>query len=333
MPQFELPPYRVEALFSASQLSETVDWGLVINGIPDLWRATEGEGVKVAVLDTGCQLDHPDLQSNLAGAQDFTRSRYGAGDAQGHGTHCCGVVAAIRNGAGVVGVAPKAKLLVGKVLGDNGMGDSRDIGKGIEWAVANGANVISMSLGGPEKDPWTAAAIKAANAAGVFIIAAAGNDGRSDSVNWPGRAVETIAVGAVDRNGRVTSFSSRGAQVDIAAPGQDVTSCYPTSRYAKLSGTSMATPFVAGVVALMLAKHRINGGQTPIKSADDLRAHLAKTAKDAGPQGHDPSYGFGLIQPGSMLEQLSPPIDGTQPLDVVLPIRGGIPVRIYMAER
>ncbi len=340
MPVWKIPPYRVEALFDAGQMSESVDWGLAVNGIPELWKKTEGDGVTVAVLDTGADLTHPDLAQAIAGAQDFSGSRYGPRDVQGHGSHCAGVVAAIRNGAGVVGVAPKAKLLIGKVLGDNGMGDSRNIAKGIDWALKAGANVISLSLGGPEKDPFTEGAIREANRAGVFVIAAAGNDGRSNSVNWPARAKESIAVGAVDRNGRVTSFSSRGNEVDIAAPGQDVTSTYPNGRYAKLSGTSMACPFVAGVVALMIAKHRTIESETPLASIDDLRAHLKKTAKDAGPQGHDPAYGYGLIDPASMLAQLTEPA-GTKPLDglpyidmlMTDPVRGGVPIRLYIAER
>ncbi len=294
----------------------------------------------MAVLDTGCQLDHPDLAGQIVDAADFSGSRYGARDVQGHGTHCCGVVAAIRDGKGVVGVAPKASLLVGKVLGDNGMGDSRNIAKGIDWAIKQGAHVISMSLGGRDADPFTEGAVRDANRNGVFVICAAGNDGRDNSVNWPARAKESIAVGAVDRNGRVTSFSSRGPQVDIAAPGQDITSTYPNGRYAKLSGTSMACPFVAGVVALMLAKHRQIGSETPLANVEELRQHLQKTATDAGPTGHDPAYGWGLINPNSMLTQLVPPA-GSQPLDglpyidllMTDPVRGGIPIRLYIAER
>lgn len=241
MTEYRLPPFRIEAVFDAKSLSESIDWGLSLYGIPDLWRQSQGEGEVVAVLDTGCDLKHEDLQGQIADAKDFSGSRTGPQDAQGHGTHVAGIIAAVAgNQKGVAGVAPKCRLLIGKVLGDNGSGSSRDIAKGIDWAIKRGATVINMSLGGPQADPFTEGALREAVRAGVMVIVAAGNDGRPNSVNWPGRSKDTIAVAAVDRNGRVANFSSRGPEVDIAAPGQDVTSCYPGHRYAKLSGTCIA---------------------------------------------------------------------------------------------
>jgi subtilisin family serine protease len=133
------------------------------------------------------------------------------------------------------------------------------------------------------------------------VICAAGNDGRPDSVNYPARWPFTIAVGAVDRQGRLSRFSSQGTELDICAPGEDVLSAWPGGGYAKLSGTSMATPFVSGVVALMLAKHRRQPGSTPVNDIEELREHLARTATDAGATGHDPHYGFGLINPAGLL--------------------------------
>jgi subtilisin family serine protease len=120
-------------------------------------------------------------------------------------------------------------------------------------------------------------------------------------VNYPARWPTTLAVGAVDRHGRVCPFSSRGDEVDIAAPGEDILSTWPGGAYAKLSGTSMATPFVSGVVALALAKHALGGGSTPLRNVQDLREHLARTAAEAGSPGKDPSYGWGLIDPARML--------------------------------
>lgn len=337
MAEYRLPPYRIEALFDAGTLAESIDWSLAAYGIPDLWKQTRGAGETVAVLDTGCDLDHEDLKGQIDAAEDFSGSKYGPQDMQGHGTHVAGTIAAIAgNQVGVAGVAPKARLLVGKVLDDSGRGSSRNIAKGIDWAVKHGASIISMSLGGPQSDPFTEGAIREANRAGVFVICAAGNDGRPDSVNWPARHPGAIAVSAVDRNGRLASFSSRGEEVDIAAPGQDITSCYPGNRYAKLSGTSMATPYVSGVVALTLSKHRQQGGQTPLATVDDLRQHLAKTATDAGPTGKDPNYGWGLINPASMLQPIAegPGVPTLPHLDVTLNVPGGEPrvVRLYVAE-
>lgn len=299
-PIFRLPPYRAGQQLLT--LAETVDWGLSAYGIPDVWRRSRGAGVKVAVLDTGIDLEHPDLAEAVDAVRDFTRSLSGAHDRQGHGTHVAGTLAARQNGVGVIGVAPECRLLVAKVLGDDGSGSDASVAAGVDWAVESGADVVSMSLGSAEASPRIGAAIRRAAAAGRFVVCAAGNEGDGDTVNWPARRHETIAVAAVDRHGRVTAFSSRGREVDVAAPGDEVLSTWPRRRYARLSGTSMATPFVSGVVALMLAKHRQQGGRTPITTVDQLREHLARTATDAGTPGKDPAYGWGLVNPARMLD-------------------------------
>lgn len=296
---WRLPPYSVEATCVA--MSETIDWGLANYDIPQQWRQTRGEGVRVAVLDTGIAADHPDLVGCVDNARDFTGSRFGSEDRVGHGTHVAGTIAARHNEQGVVGVAPECRLLAAKVLGDDGSGSGRSVAEGIDWACEAGADVLSMSLGSPYADRAIHAAIERALAAGVFVVCAAGNEGQPDSVNYPARWPQTLSIGAVDRQGRVARFSSRGDEVDICAPGQDVLSTYLDAGYAKLSGTSMATPFVSGVVALLIAKHRKSGGVTPIDTQAELVEHLRRTAVDAGPQGKDPNYGYGLIDPGSVL--------------------------------
>ncbi len=299
-PIFRLPPYRVEEVMVTA--SEAVDWGLRLFHIPDFWRQTQGEGVKVAVLDTGADFTHPDLQGSFFDAQDFTGSPYGPHDVQGHGTHVAGTIGARQDQRGVVGVAPKTKLLIGKVLGDNGAGSARSVADGILWAVEKKADIISMSLGSGSPSDTIHEAVKTAVAAGVFVICAAGNEGpRLDTVGYPGAFPETVAVGSIDRRKKVSRFSSRGSQVDVVAPGDQVLSTYPPRTYATLSGTSMATPFVSGVVALMVAKHREHGGGTPMDTQQQLLEHLRKTAIDAGPDGVDPSYGWGLINPQSLL--------------------------------
>ena len=200
-----------------------------------------------------------------------------------------------------------------------------------------------MSFGSRQPSRAIYEAIERAADAGKFLICAAGNDGDAGTatlsgrqsrgwirprrlavytaapqaraatrVNYPARWPQTVAVGAVDRQGRATRFSSRGPEVDIAAPGDEVLSTWLGGGYARLSGTSMATPFVSGVVALMLAKHRARGGKTPIATHDDLLEHLRRTAADAGPTGHDEGYGHGLINPESMLRSADP-IDAPPP--------------------
>jgi len=313
MPIYKLPRYRVEVRYSA--LAEQVDWGLALNGVPALWKETEGEGVVVAVLDTGIDRDHPDLREAILDARDFSGSRNGPIDGNGHGSHVAGTIAARRNDGGVVGVAPQAMLLIGKVVGDDGSGSDADVARGIHWAIERGARVISMSLGSRQESPVIFHAIKEAFEKGVFVVAAAGNDGPQSPVDYPGRYPGVVTVGSVDRNGRASKFSSAGPEVDVAAPGQDVTSCWLDGGYAKISGTSMATPFVSGAIALMLAKHARQGGKTPIRTPDELREHLARTATDAGPKGHDPQYGFGLVNPAKMLAPLAdaPPAGEPKP--------------------
>jgi subtilisin family serine protease len=250
----------------------------------------------------------------IIATRDFTGSQSGHRDLAGHGTHVAGVIGAKANGVGVVGICPdlaqdSGGLVIGKVLADDGAGLDEWVTAGIDWAVDQGAAVISMSLGSSSPSSQMHAAIKRALNQGVFVICAAGNNGDDNSVDYPAKYRETIAVAAVDRHGRVAAFSSRGLEVDIAAPGEDVLSTFPQGRYAKLSGTSTSAPFVTGVVALMLSKHRQQGSDTPITNTIELREHLARTATDAGPRGHDPAYGFGLINPKTMLapEGIAPP--------------------------
>lgn len=302
-----LPPFVVQAAFVS--LAEVVDWGLAAYGVPGHWRLTRGQGVRVAVLDTGIEADHPDLADALDDARDFTRSPSGPIDRLGHGTHVAGVIGARRNETGVIGIAPECRLLAAKVLGEDGSGGAEGVAAGIDWAAGAGADVLSMSLGSPEPSPRIAQAIERAVEKGKFVICAAGNRGRPNSVDYPARWPTTVAVGAVDRNGCVARFSSRGDEVDVCAPGEDVLSTYVGGGYAKLSGTSMAAPFVSGVVALLLAKHRLHGGVTAVGNQAELLAHLARTATDAGPAGKDPNYGYGLINPASVLAAQAAPRD------------------------
>lgn len=326
-PTYRLPPVTVEATYI--ELAETVDWSLNLYHVPPLWKQSRGQAVRVAVLDTGIDADHPDLNAAIENARDFTGSRSGPIDHNGHGTHVSGTIAAQQNDVGVIGVAPECRLLVAKVLGDDGAGSDEAIARGIAWAVEAGADILSMSFGSPQPSAAMHEALQHAVDQGRFVICAAGNDGRPESVNYPAKFPFSVAVSAVDRNGQLASFSSRGPEVDIAAPGQDILSTWLADGYAKLSGTSMATPFVSGVVALALARHRQSGSQTPLNNQSDLLAHLQRTATDAGPTGRDPNFGYGLINPESLLAMkdgppASPPPTSppTIPFPVVPPTDG-----------
>jgi len=234
---------------------ERINWAESLLGIPRVWTVTKGKRAKVAVLDTGIDTDHPDLQDAIIDAEDFTGD--GIEDVNGHGTHCAGIIAARINNVGFVGVAPEADLLIAKVLANDGRGAYSWIANGVDWAVEQGAHAISMSLGGPSSSNDLFQSIHMALAKGVFVICAAGNEGSlfQNSVGYPGRYGGVITVASHDTNGNRSGFSSRGGEIDVMAPGSDIWSTYKDGGYAKLSGTSMATPFVAGLAALIISKH------------------------------------------------------------------------------
>lgn len=296
LPPGEVAPGEVVIL---SEAGDAADWGHAAIGLADAWKATKGKGATVAVLDTGADHTHRDLKLRIAKSKDFTNSRSGDSDIQGHGTHCLGVVGAAENNVGMVGVAPECVLLSGKVLGDTGSGLSSWIAAGVDWAVEQGADVVSMSLGSPTEDPRIKAAVDRAVAKGVIVIAAAGNEGpREGTVGFPGGTAGVVCVAAVDSNERPAGFSSRGRQVVVAAPGVNVRSCYPGDRFATMSGTSMATPYVAGCAALYVARCKaLNVKPTPADFAD----RLSKASKDLAPTGRDTGTGFGLVQPAKLL--------------------------------
>jgi len=298
MPQYTIPPYRVEQVIKS--LSQAADWSIGQYEIPALWKDATGKGVKVAVLDTGCQTDHPDLQGQIKACEDFTNSRWGCEDRNDHGTWVAGMIAAVNNEVGVVGVAPEAELYIGKVLGDSGSGSSQSVANGIDWAREQGCQIVSMSLGSPYSDSTIYNAIKRfVDRRNCFIIAAAGNDGNpagTDSINYPGKHPETIAVGAVDNEGRRTYFSSRGPAIDVMGPGQDMLSTVTGSQYASMSGTSMATPFVCGVITLALSKG------IDFRDYNGLRDKIKMVSDDIGEVGFDPDTGWGLIDPDEVLE-------------------------------
>jgi subtilisin family serine protease len=304
--RWRLPPWRVRTVISASKM-DFLAWGLELNGIPALWAKSKGAGVRVAVLDTGIDVTHPDFKGAIAGVKDFSGSAWGMSDRQGHGTHTAGTIAARNNSRGVVGVAPLCDLLIGKVLGDDGSGSDQSVAAGIEWACAQGADIISMSLGSPDPSPVIQAALARAVAGGKLIVVAAGNEGPGrNTVGYPAAWSKlALAVGAVDRRGQVASFSSRGPEVDIMAPGVAVPSCWPGGDYAFLDGTSMATPFVAGTLALGISHARAIG-RLGYPSQAEMEAEIAKTAKPLAedPDGHSEDWGFGLVNPGRLLDDI-----------------------------
>ncbi|WP_406517953.1 S8 family peptidase [Streptomyces sp. NBC_00826] len=266
-------------------------------GTPAAWKAGyTGKGVKIAVLDTGVDATHPDLKGQILDSKNFTASP-DVKDRVGHGTHVSSIAAGTgaKSGGKFKGVAPDAKLLEGKVLDDDGFGDDSGILAGMEWAVAQGADIINLSLGGsdtPEVDPLEAAVNKLSADKGVLFAIAAGNEGPgSGTVGSPGSADAALTVGAVDDKDELADFSSRGPRIgdsaikpDVTAPGVDITAAAaPGSAidqevgqnppgYLTISGTSMATPHVAGAAALLKQQH-------PEWKYTELKGALAASTK------------------------------------------------------
>jgi len=273
-----------------SQPAQKLPWG-VDRVDADLSNHT-GAGVKVCVVDTGIDKDHPDLQANIVGGRNFVTK--GAtvdptkwDDDNGHGTHVAGTIAAVDNTIGVVGVAPSASLLAAKVLNRQGSGYLSDVIAGIDYCVQNGAKVVSMSLGSSSDVQAFHDAVDAAYASGVLLVAAAGND-YGGAVSYPAAYDSVVAVSATDSADNPASFSNVGPEVELAAPGVSILSTYKGGGYATLSGTSMATPHVSGVAALAWEAN-------PLLTNAEVRALLQSTADDLGAVGKDNLFGYGLV--------------------------------------
>ncbi len=286
----------VEIDSKVEALEQYTPWDVIAVDAPVVWETgNKGNGVKIAVLDTGIAIGHPDLR--VAGGASFVLGTRSYNDDNGHGTHVAGIIAALDNDIGVVGIAPAAELYAVKVMDWSGSSTISNIIKGIDWSINNEMQIISMSLGSTFDSASLRAAVNRAYDAGIVVVAAAGNDGpKADTVSYPARYSSVIAVAATDNNDNVARFSSRGPELSIAAPGVNVYSTYVGNSYASLNGTSMATPTVAGIVALMLKA----GTYTP----DEVKDILQKTAIDLGPPGFDYSYGYGRVNATAAVEAI-----------------------------
>ena len=280
-------------------LAQTLPWGIDRIDAELVWATTTADTIKVGVIDTGISLSHPDLAANIKGKYNAINPTKSANDDNGHGSHVAGTIAALNNSIGVVGAGPLIDLHAIKVLNRNGSGFLSDVIEGIDVAIQRGLHVINLSLGTSSNVQSFHDAIIRAKAAGLVVVAAAGNTGAA--VIYPAAYPEAIAVSATDINNVIASFSSRGPEVDLAGPGVSIYSTYKGTGYATLSGTSMAAPHVAGSAALLLARASttpalcdtitIDGKCDP----DEVQAKLQSSAIDLGTPGFDPLYGWGLV--------------------------------------
>ena len=298
-------PY--EMIGQAANTNE-IPAGVALIQAPRIWNETKGKGITIAVLDTGCDTSHSDLQKQIVGGRNFTDDDGSNPDIfldyNGHGTHVAGTIAARQNDDGVIGVAPEASLLIVKVLNKNGSGQYDWIIDGIHYAIEQKVDIISMSLGGPNDMPELHQAIKKAIANNILVVCAAGNEGdgddATDEFGYPGCYNEVISVGAINLERRSSKFTNSHNEIDLVAPGEKIISTYLNGKYATLSGTSMAAPHVSGALALI--KNLVNNSFGRQLSEPELYAQLIKRTV---PLGFSPRLeGNGLIYL-TVLEQLT----------------------------
>lgn len=290
MSKVRLIPFELEEVLQSA--GEDIPYGIQMINAPAAWQeGNKGTDVVVAVLDTGCDVNHPDLKDRIIGGRNFVDGDPDDySDGHYHGTHVAGTIAATINDIGVTGVAPEAKLLILRVLGKDGSGSYQGIIDAInyaaDWKGPSGerVRVISMSLGGPDDVPELHEAIKNAVAKNVMVVCAAGNEGdsseSSDEQAYPGYYKEVVQVGAIDENKKLAPFSNTNDEIDLVAPGVKILSTYPGEKFAKLSGTSMATPHVSGAVAVLIKKEEAEFGRE--LTEPEVFAQLCKNTQSIG---------------------------------------------------
>jgi subtilisin len=291
------PDGEVYALDYAGELDDT--WGVKRIGAGVLHGQENGPefgtGIRVAVIDSGIDDEHREFAhpGSIGAGYNFVANNADPYDDNGHGTHVAGTIMAARDGAGVVGVAPEVTVFALKVLNASGSGSWSNVVAALEWTVSNGMQITNNSYGSGQ-NPGTTVRDAFANSAavGILHVAAAGNSGNcggnNDSVGWPAKYETVIAVGATNSRDVRPCFSSTGPALELAAPGVSIKSTVPGGGYDTWNGTSMASPHVAGVAALMLGA---NAGL----SISETRDLMAATADDLGDDGRDPHYGHGLV--------------------------------------
>ncbi|WP_236838637.1 S8 family peptidase [Caldalkalibacillus salinus] len=272
------PNYMLQATWTPNDTYYNYQYGPQNTDTEWAWDYVRGSSnQEIAVLDTGVDYNHPDLDGKVILGYDFANNDYDPMDRNGHGTHVAGTAAAeTNNSRGVAGMAPNTKILAVQVLSDNGGGSLNDVADGIRYAADQGAEVINLSLGCDCHTTTLENAVNYAWNAGSVVVAAAGNDGVSTTFE-PASYDNVIAVAAVDQSDNKASFSNYGSWVDVAAPGVDIASTVPNNGYSYMSGTSMASPHVAGLAGLLASQGRNNV---------NIRQAIEQTADSVGGEGY-----------------------------------------------
>ena len=278
--------------------TEQYQWNLPVIQTEAGWDLTQGnEDIVIAVVDTGVDLNHPDLKNRLTKGFNVIENNQFPDDDNGHGTHVAGIIASETNNTeGVAGITWYNKIMPIKAMEAGGYGTTFDIAKGIVWAVDHGADVINLSLGNYQPSALMKKAVDYAYQNNVVLIAAAGND-NTDQPSFPAAYPEVIGVSAIDYNGIRASFSNFGDYIDVAAPGVQIPSTYFNQQYAALSGTSMASPHVSALAGLILSAN-------PKLQNKEVIQIIKNSAYDLGKRGADREFGYGLIDIRNALESV-----------------------------
>lgn len=296
----KLLPYVREDLHGLTPNDpQMMGWEIKKFNIANLWNSTTGKNVVVAVIDTGCDYNHPDIKNNILEGKNFVDNNNDPMDGNGHGTHVSSTICATNNNFGMVGISPDTKIIPIKCLANNGSGEEDAIANGIIWAANRKVDFITMSIGSPRPSTKIENAINYANSVGSVIFCAAGNSGKNTDILYPAKYKNTISIGAIDKNLTRTNFTCSGDSLDFLAPGQDIMGCVPNDSYALMSGTSMSNPYAVGIASLLLSFNRKNNRyklQT-YKDYIEVFKKYSKPLNDSSYRGIKKYEGYGIIYP------------------------------------
>lgn len=291
----KLLPHKKENLYGLSvNAGQFLSWPIKLFNIERAWDFSQGDGVVIGVIDTGCDLNHEDLKHSFVDGYNFVEKNNNPQDRNGHGTHVAGTIAASNNGLGMVGVAPNAKIMPLKALSDNGYGSNIDVANAVVWATDKGAKILTMSLGSEFPFGPLEKAINYATSKGVIVFCASGNSGIDSDIQYPAKYDNAISIGAIDKNLNVCSFSCSGDSLEFLAPGDDIVSATPNNTYSTMSGTSMATPFAVGCAALLVSKLKSSLDRD---SCVDILKKGTRRLTQPEFAGNKKYEGYGIIQP------------------------------------
>lgn len=279
---FRITNYEVKSI--EDEIDYMIPKSIQLTNVQKLWNeGYYGKDIHVAVLDTGCDVNHKCLNDRIVETKNFINGTDDVTDRNGHGTHVSGIIASNRVKEGMTGIAPEVSLHIYKVLADNGDGSYDAIIKALEQAINQNVDIINMSLGGTDANEKMHELINKAINNGICVVCASGNeakgdDGSVDEISYPGFWREVIEVGSMEQDGTISKFSNSNYNIDLVAYGGKITSCYPNNKYATTSGSSQATPQVAGALALLKQKFIAEFGRQP-DCESELYSQLIKNTK------------------------------------------------------